>query len=111
MAYGTAKRKKVVQEAQAPDTVVKPAGGGGICSTCNHAPDCAHVKRNPAAMVWECDEFYAYAEPARKKLRLSAAKGFDGVEHRGLCMNCDDRDSCTYPKPEAGIWHCEEYKS
>lgn len=32
-----------------------------------------------------------------------------GEEHRGLCVNCANRETCLYPKPEGGVWHCEEY--
>ncbi len=28
---------------------------------------------------------------------------------QGLCMNCDLRDTCAFPAPEGGVWHCEEY--
>ena len=28
---------------------------------------------------------------------------------RGLCVNCDLRRDCTYPKPASGVWNCDEY--
>jgi hypothetical protein len=28
---------------------------------------------------------------------------------RGLCVNCDRRYDCTYPKPPSGVWSCDEY--
>ena len=28
----------------------------------------------------------------------------------GLCSHCENREFCTYPKPEGGVWHCDEYK-
>lgn len=28
---------------------------------------------------------------------------------RGLCVNCDRRYDCTYPKPPGGVWSCDEY--
>jgi hypothetical protein len=28
---------------------------------------------------------------------------------RGLCVNCDLRWKCTYPKPPQGVWSCDEY--
>jgi hypothetical protein len=28
---------------------------------------------------------------------------------RGLCINCDLRRDCTYPKPPGGVWNCDEY--
>ncbi len=32
-----------------------------------------------------------------------------GGEMLGLCRNCEARPRCTFPKPEAGVWRCEEY--
>jgi hypothetical protein len=32
------------------------------------------------------------------------------VPLKGLCMNCAYRETCLYPKPEGGVWHCEEYE-
>jgi len=29
---------------------------------------------------------------------------------KGLCMNCDNRFECQLPRPEGGVWHCEEYR-
>ncbi|MHC4505741.1 MAG: hypothetical protein ACYTFI_20745, partial [Planctomycetota bacterium] len=34
----------------------------------------------------------------------------DFARYRGLCGNCEERRSCTFPKPEGGVWHCEEYR-
>lgn len=28
----------------------------------------------------------------------------------GLCRNCARLTDCTYPKPEGGVWHCDEYE-
>ena len=28
----------------------------------------------------------------------------------GLCRNCARLSNCTYPRPEGGVWHCEEYE-
>ncbi len=33
----------------------------------------------------------------------------DGEEFKGLCVNCANRHTCLCPKPEGGVWHCEEY--
>ena len=29
---------------------------------------------------------------------------------QGLCENCANRDDCLFPRPEGGVWHCEEYQ-
>ena len=34
----------------------------------------------------------------------------DFARYRGLCSNCEERRSCAFPKPEGGVWHCEEYR-
>ncbi len=28
----------------------------------------------------------------------------------GLCKTCAVRTECKYPKPESGVWHCDEYQ-
>lgn len=28
---------------------------------------------------------------------------------RGLCVNCNHRRYCTYPRPPGGVWSCDEY--
>ena len=28
---------------------------------------------------------------------------------RGLCATCARRSRCEFPRPEGGVWHCEEY--
>jgi hypothetical protein len=35
---------------------------------------------------------------------------FPSDSHLGLCGLCEDRSTCTYPRPEGGVWHCEEYR-
>ena len=85
----------------------------GLCSTCIHADHCA-LRSNPYRAVYECEEFSigpAAKEPSR--LRIVDPPG-DRVEPvdglRGLCVNCEHRDSCTLPRPAGGVWHCEEYR-
>jgi len=29
---------------------------------------------------------------------------------KGLCINCENRHTCEFTKPNGGIWHCEEYR-
>jgi hypothetical protein len=31
-------------------------------------------------------------------------------EPRGLCGTCEKRATCTFPKAEGGVWHCEEFE-
>jgi len=29
---------------------------------------------------------------------------------KGLCINCENRNTCKFIKPNGGVWHCEEYR-
>lgn len=34
----------------------------------------------------------------------------DTGKYKGLCKNCRKRKTCTLPKPDGGLWRCEEYE-
>lgn len=89
--------------------MVKTEEHKGLCSTCNHSNTCSHAD-NGEQPVLHCEEFDGYsAEPVRAKDRINVEEKNDG-KYNGLCTNCGIRETCTYPKPEGGVWHCEEYK-
>jgi hypothetical protein len=90
---------------------------GGLCSTCNNAPDCT-FPRHPHEPVFHCEEFDS-GEPSAVKItdkdrspptHLYGDKERDSTKFMGLCSNCEDRETCVFPKPEGGVWHCEEYR-
>ena len=94
----------------------------GICSTCKHAPTCTYP-RDPKRPVLCCEEFeIEIGEPQRVKFSgkdllssglpspRSDSDEDDSARYKGLCSDCENRKSCTYPKPEGGVWHCEEYQ-
>jgi len=31
------------------------------------------------------------------------------TEAPGLCRTCDHAATCTLPRAESGVWHCEEF--
>ncbi len=89
----------------------------GICSTCENALDCT-FPRDPQKSVFDCEEFDSDTCPSVKntvKDNSPATVLVDPVEDDsskfiGLCSNCDNRKVCVFPKPQGGIWHCEEYQ-
>jgi hypothetical protein len=93
----------------------------GLCRICIHEPYCTY-KKNISRPVLQCEECECQESTSGKnvagvissfspKLYNSAAKvERDTGKYSGLCENCEDRDVCVYPKPEGGVWHCEEYK-
>lgn len=92
----------------------------GLCMTCNNAPTCTHP-RDAERPVLRCEDFYSYALPTSKNtikniLSPKDSHGQSGTReemsnnYKGLCINCEERASCTYEMPEGGVWHCEEYR-
>jgi hypothetical protein len=86
----------------------------GLCSTCTHARHCTYP-RDPQRTVIHCDEFEGVQAVSAKLTlcKMQPARGGavpEAVEYRGLCRNCDNRATCTYPRPEWGVWQCEEYQ-
>ncbi len=106
--------KGVKKDAKA---AVKP----GICEQCIHAEYCTYPK-NEGQPVMSCGEFEGY--PLADTTKVSGIKNTRPVVTlpkpkeaketltilRGLCRTCEKRDTCEYPKPEGGVWRCEEYE-
>ncbi len=87
----------------------------GLCMTCNNAPDCVYrSQRGFDALYCETYDCYAvvtnnsndslYTEP------IIASVTPPQHPAKGLCSNCDNYEDCFLPKPEEGVWHCEEYR-
>ncbi len=89
---------------------------GGLCVGCQNGPDCT-FPREPGRPVWQCEEFTdGPRDPHRTSLEgtapartgLTADEGA-GETWAGLCRNCDNRKACSFPRPDGGVWHCDEY--
>ena len=85
----------------------------GLCAACKHSPGCVY-EVNSGRMIRECGQFEmgvrAPVDPGtRAEFRPLADNGNHFGKFPGLCSNCDHRDTCVYPKPEGGVWHCDEY--
>ena len=88
----------------------------GLCRDCVAEETCT-FPRDPSRPVWSCDEFEgAGAIPAGYTVPVGKAPPLSiGVEEmarttelKGLCRECANRQTCQYPKPPGGVWHCEE---
>jgi len=97
----------------------KYSGFQGLCSTCNNSISCT-FPRNLISFIWQCDEF-DNSTPKRhtRKIKNKSAAPLNKADtsisndntakNKGLCINCDNRDTCTHTPCEGGIWHCENY--
>jgi hypothetical protein len=92
----------------------------GLCSTCIFASTCTYP-RDPGRPVLHCDEFCGNDAPPTSTCPDGITPGpgskaqtkpeeTDECEYIGLCSCCEKRDTCTYPKPMGGVWHCDEYE-
>ena len=91
----------------------------GLCSLCENASTCTYTRdfRRP---VLQCEDIEGYEPcPVRtivKKILPTTDPKFGSVEekdlgkYKGLCSICEDFKTCTFVKPEGGVWHCEEYR-
>jgi hypothetical protein len=43
-------------------------------------------------------------------LPINGKPGKDFPETKGLCVNCDKRDTCHHRKQLGGVWFCELYE-
>ncbi|KPK84315.1 MAG: hypothetical protein AMJ81_05935 [Phycisphaerae bacterium SM23_33] len=84
-----------------------------LCSTCSDAETCGQAGRS-VRPVFFCELFRASAPGPTAGVATPApgrpAGQQDTSDLKGLCVNCENRKSCAMPKPEGGIWHCEEYR-
>jgi len=86
-----------------------------LCSTCANAPDCAFLKNKKKA-VFQCEEFEIAGRDGEQRPPKAASRTVASAQRNdeadkliGLCCNCENRATCVFPKPEGGVWHCEEY--
>jgi hypothetical protein len=92
----------------------------GLCSCCSLAPTCTYP-RESGRPVLQCDEFDGISPPLQQMMKgvenpsVNRFSGPTPYTQRlgiatGLCAYCESLSTCTYPKPEGGVWHCEEYR-
>jgi hypothetical protein len=94
----------------------------GLCSTCQRVSSCTYPREADRPISYCCEyEGYEDCEGSVSLALLtrdhmlsrgtgSGARDTDSAVFKGLCGNCRNRDTCTFPKPEGGVWHCEEYE-
>jgi hypothetical protein len=88
----------------------------GLCMSCKNASSCT-FPRDPTRPAFYCEEFEVATTAStmsfgedRGLVTGSDASDEDSEEFIGLCSDCEVRRDCTFPKPEGGIWCCEEYR-
>lgn len=95
--------------------LIDPKKYSGLCLCCSYSSVCTYP-RDPDKPVLQCEEFDGIS---MSKIGKETTYGHDvsrsplplqvSTHLAGLCANCENLNVCTYPKPEGGVWHCEEY--
>ena len=93
----------------------------GLCVCCTHAPACS-LPRDPRSPVFFCEEFEVVRpEPGTQRRAKPSSGSSRGTPaspatarpvsyDKGLCSDCANGPTCTFPKLEGGVWRCEEYR-
>ncbi len=87
----------------------------GLCSNCSNVYDCVFL-HNTDQVIFQCEEYIAVkvektCESGDVLKKSSSFKNLCiSVKYKGLCINCENRESCGLSSTEGGVWHCEEYK-
>jgi hypothetical protein len=86
----------------------------GLCICCKSEKTCTFT-RDPGKMILQCEEFDGITQSPLKivpKARsvTQVRRKASSNHFKGLCALCLEQQVCTYPKPEGGVWHCEEYR-
>ena len=94
-------------------------GYSGLCATCEGRAKCTypHDEDRPTLFCEEFDWWWQYRMEAAAVARLRAPKPARHVSevretlsrYIGLCRTCEHQETCTFPKPAGGVWHCEEF--
>ncbi len=80
----------------------------GLCVNCSRASTCFMARSVPGPITL-CEEYELERVAAQAQPAASVADAVVASSLRGLCVNCEQRSTCSLPKAEAGVWHCEEY--
>lgn len=113
-------QKSLMSNRTKKQEVTDPKIYMGLCSCCRSSSVCT-FPRDLKRPVLQCEEFDGISMPKNKTTewmeRPQIARTLKPdlspqplSALRGLCIDCDGRNNCLYPKPEGGVWHCEEFK-
>lgn len=85
----------------------------GLCVNCDNGVDCGFYS-GPDPVV-RCEEWKTETLPSVVEAPLFRDLGFrDQTERRtpylGICVNCDERETCRLRKEQVPVWQCEEYR-
>lgn len=97
-----------------------PFRSAGLCSTCDNATFC--IYRAWRGFDAQYCELFENSSGVATGTNTVGNQTVGQTEKRdepvirkdtplkGLCINCEIRETCKLPRPIDGVWHCEEYQ-
>ena len=107
MRQGAQRTEASASDMQGAIAAAANAPSPGLCAICDKSADCVYVTSFGPPLV-SCDEAtppapHAPYAPAARPLAAQPEPRL------GLCATCERRGDCTFPRPEGGVWQCEEF--
>ncbi|HPQ71899.1 MAG TPA: hypothetical protein PKW95_22440 [bacterium] len=97
-------------EGRRNSTVIRRRKASGLCMNCDHLQDCMYLAEAVHPVTFcEMHESHSHSESSSSIAESASADPKSEEQVLGLCVNCDNRDTCTLPARKDGAWHCEEY--
>jgi hypothetical protein len=86
----------------------------GICPSCENPPLSSYIHDSRTPMSF-CEglankDIPKAATKTGIKQEVITSGQVPSERYNGLCTTCEVLNDCVFPKDEAGIWHCEEYR-
>ena len=50
------------------------------------------------------------SSPVKRSGKRPGAEEENSTPQKGLCRNCKKEKTCKLPRPEGGVWRCEDYE-
>lgn len=106
-------RESLEEEREREQRRMEQLVKASLCANCRHLGDCAFLSK-ACRPVQNC-ELYECGPSEKPRLVVVKKTGasVEAPENEGgllgLCVTCENLNSCRLPKPASGVWMCEEY--
>ena len=84
----------------------------GLCINCLNADECSYRVNHTRPIIF-CEEFLCTDPPESKNNIDRVIKKADysiDLPAKGLCSNCENRETCNLQKTDDDVINCEEYR-
>jgi hypothetical protein len=108
-------KEEKVTKTKSADAKSQVLEVSGLCVSCNLAEGCTYQSGSKTPVHY-CEEFTETGPKVQTMFRKIPSQLAPKEEYKhiaglkGLCVNCDFRETCQHGISEGGVWHCENYR-